>query len=93
MDFFLYTSISVSCESMIRYTADLGKCFWVLCPMHIFWVFIEKYHLVGDSVLRGDAIIRVMIWVLALHIQVQGTCGGVLRFYLPSYMFHTVVGK
>jgi len=34
----------------------------------------EKYHLVGVSVLRGDAVIRAMMWLVACHKQVQGTC-------------------
>jgi len=36
--FFLYASVSGSCESMIRYTADLGECCKVLCHAHMFGV-------------------------------------------------------
>jgi len=36
MDHFpLYASVSGGCESMIGYTADLGKCFRVLCHARI----------------------------------------------------------
>jgi len=35
---FLYVSVSGSCESMIRYTADLGKLLKVLCHARIFSV-------------------------------------------------------
>jgi len=68
--FFPYASVSESCESMIRYTAGLEKCFRVLCPTHIFRVLGKHYRMVGDSVLRGDAVIRVIMWVVACHIQV-----------------------
>jgi len=55
---------------MVKYTADLGKCFRVQCPTDIFGVLGKHYHMVGDSVLRGDAVIRVMMWVVACHVQV-----------------------
>jgi len=59
---------------MIRYTAGLGKCFRLLCPTHIFRVLEKQYRMVGDSVLSGDVVIRVIMWVVACHIQVWGTC-------------------
>ena len=35
--FFLYALVSVSYESMIGYTADLGKCFWywIMCTFYM----------------------------------------------------------
>jgi hypothetical protein len=47
----------------------------VLDHVHILHVPMKRYRMMGDSVLRGDAVTRTMMWVVALHIQVWGyTC-------------------
>jgi hypothetical protein len=47
----LYASVSGSCESMIEYTADLGKC---LCDVELFTCICMLYEgilCVGNSVM------------------------------------------
>jgi len=48
----------------------------------------EQYRMLGDSVLRGDAVIRAMMWVVAHHMR---RCGayvcGVHGFKFLSNMF------
>jgi hypothetical protein len=43
----LYVSVSVSCESMIGYTADLGKCLYdaevFTCSTHV----LQRYPMCG----------------------------------------------
>jgi len=47
----------------------------VLDHVHILHVPVKRYLMMGDSVLRGDAVARTMMWVVALHIRVWGhTC-------------------
>jgi hypothetical protein len=69
----LYASVSGSCESMIGYTANLGKCLydaelWT-CYMYVYmkvsyvWVIPSC----GD-----DAVNRTMVWVVATVVRVSG---------------------
>jgi hypothetical protein len=68
----LYASVSESCESMIGYTADLGKCLydaklWT-CYAHVYmkvsyvWVIL----FCGD-----DAVNRTMVQVVATVVRVS----------------------
>jgi hypothetical protein len=69
----LYASISGSCESMIGYTTDLGKCLYdgdlYTCYMHVYmkgsnvWVIPSC----GD-----DAVNRMMVRVVATVVHVSG---------------------
>ena len=54
---------------MIGCTAGLGECCWVLCHAHMFWSVLGTIPHVGNSVLRGDAVIRVMMWVVTHHMH------------------------
>ena len=78
---------------MIGYTADLGKCFRVLCHARISSVPRNSTTCGGDSILRGDAVTRAMMWVVARHMHRCGTsvCG-VHRFKILVLHAHTRVG-
>jgi len=41
----------------------------VLCHAHMFRCAWEQYRLLGDSVLRGDAVTRAMMWVVTRHMH------------------------
>jgi len=57
------------------------------------WCVWEQYRILGDSVRRGDAVIRAMMWVVARHMHRRGVCVcGVYSFKFLFCMIHTVVG-
>jgi hypothetical protein len=69
----LYASVSGSCESIIGYTADLGKCLydaklWT-CYMHVYMKVSNVWVIpfCGD-----DAINRTMVQVVATIVRVSG---------------------
>jgi len=44
--------------------------------------------MLGDSVLRGDAVIKAMMWVVARHVHGRGVCVyGVYNFKFLFCMF------
>ena len=48
----------------------------------------EQYRMLGDSVLRGDAVIRAMMWVVTCHMHRRGVCVcGVYSFKFLICMF------
>jgi len=52
------------------------------------WCAWEQYHMLGDSVLRGDAVIRAMMWVVTCHMHRRGVCVcGVYSFKFLICMF------
>jgi hypothetical protein len=82
----LYASVSGSCESMIGYTANLGKCLydaelWT-CYMHVYMKVSNVWEIpsCGD-----DAINRTMVRVVATVIRVSGDACRASRLL---YRFH-----
>jgi hypothetical protein len=83
---YLCASVSGSCEGMIGYTADLGKCLYdaklFTCCAHVYmkvsyvWV-ISSY---GD-----DAVNRTMVRVVATVVRIPGD---VCRASRLLYCFH-----
>jgi hypothetical protein len=69
----LYTSVSGSCESMIGYTADLGKCLYdaelFTCYTH---VYMKVSYVWVISSCGDDAINRTMVRVVATIVCVSG---------------------
>ena len=52
------------------------------------WCVWEQYRMLEDSVLRGDAVIRAMMWVVARHVHGRGVCiYGVYNFEFLFCMF------
>ena len=45
--------------------------------MHTCLVCLGQYRMLGDSVLRGDAVTRAMMWVVTRHMHGRGVyvCG------------------
>jgi len=66
--FFLYALVSGSCESMIGYTAGLGVLSGAVSCTHILVCLGTVPH-VGNSVLRGNAVIRAMMWIVTRHMH------------------------
>ena len=59
----------------------------VLNHVHILHVPMKRYRMMGDSVLRGDAVTRTMMWVVALHIRGGGyTCVECIAFNLVLHV-------
>jgi hypothetical protein len=102
------SAIHLNGNVWIIFPLRLGKCeLWehdrihrrsrevllVLDHVHILHVPMKRYRMMGDSVLRGDAVTRTMMWVVALHIHVWGihVCGA-HSFLILYCMFHTVGG-
>jgi hypothetical protein len=69
----LYASVSESCEGMIGYTADLGKCLYDagLFTCHT-CVCMKVSNVWGISSCGDDAIDRTMVWVIATVVRVFG---------------------
>ena len=59
---------------MIGYTADLGKCFRVLCHARISSLPRNSTTRGGVSIQRGDVVTRAMMLVGARHMHRCGTC-------------------
>jgi len=49
------------------------------------WCAWEQYRMLGDSILRGDAVIRAMMWVVARHMHGRGVC--VCGVYSFNFLF------
>jgi hypothetical protein len=69
----LYTSVSGSCESMIGYTADLGKCLYdaelFTCYTHVYMKVSYVWVILSCS---DDVINRTMVGVVATVVRVSG---------------------
>ena len=69
----LYASVSESCESMIGYTADLGKCLYdaglFTCHTH---VCMKVSNMWGIPSYGDDAVDRTMVRVVATVVRVSG---------------------
>jgi hypothetical protein len=82
----LYASVSESCESMIGYTADLGKCLYNagLFACHTCVYMKVSYVWVIPSC-GDDAINRTMVRVVATIVRVSGDACRASRLL---YCFH-----
>ena len=57
------------------------------------WCAWEQYRMLGDSVLRGNAVTRAMMWVVTRHMHGRGVYAcGVCRFKFLFCMFILSLG-
>ena len=68
----LYASVSESCESMIGYTADLGKCLYdaELFTCHT-RVCMKVSNVWGIPSCGDDVVDRTMVWIVATVVRVS----------------------
>jgi hypothetical protein len=82
----LYASVSESCESMIRYTVDLGKC---LYDAELWTWYTHVYIKVSTmweiTSCGDDAVNRTMVRVVATIVHVSGDA---CRASKLLYCFH-----
>jgi hypothetical protein len=83
----LYASVSESCESMIRYTADLGKCLYDAKLWTWYTHVYVKVSYVWEILSCGDDVInRTMVRVVATVVRVSRDACRASRLL---YRFHT----
>ena len=86
MDPCLYASVSESCESMIGYTADLGKCLYdaELFTCHT-RVCMKVSNVWGIPSCGDNAVDRTRVRVVAIVVRVSGDACRMSRLL---YYFH-----
>jgi hypothetical protein len=82
----LYASVSESCESMIGYTVNLGKCLYdarlFACHTH---VYMKVSYLWVIPSCGDDVVNRTMSWIVATIVHVSGDACRASRLL---YCFH-----